>query len=145
MDRNSLLRRTAFTLIELMVVIVIIGILAGIIVPNYVGRTEPAYDTRVKADMKSISDALEFFKMDTGNYPESLEELYTGSSAEGWRGPYLKSQMKDPWGNDYIYEHTGESGAPFILRCYGRDGAAGGEGEDKDYSNVDELQGTGGW
>jgi general secretion pathway protein G len=140
MNRSKVLRQAAFTLIELMVVIVIIAILAGVIVPNYLGRAEKAEEVAVKYDMKVLSDALEFFKMDVGRYPESLEELYAQpSDADKWHGPYLKTPPRDPWGRDYIYEPGSDSLAPFTLKSYGRDGVDGGTGEDKDYSNLDSF------
>jgi general secretion pathway protein G len=140
MSRKRLLRQAAFTLIELMVVIVIIAILAGVVVPRYVGRTEQAYDARVMADMKAIGDAIRFFKMDVGRYPDSLKELYEPPpEAEKWHGPYLETADKDPWGKEYIYELGSDSSVPFTLKCYGADGNAGGEGENKDYSNLDSF------
>jgi general secretion pathway protein G len=139
--RKELVRQAAFTLIELMVVIVIIGLLAGIVVPNYFSRIKSAEITRMKADMKSISDALKFFKMDCGTYPESLEKLYAQPQrVENWHGPYLDFRPRDPWGGEYIYQQTADMSAPFVLKSYGPDEREGGEGEDGDYSSLDLLR-----
>ena len=144
MNRKNLMRQTAFTLIELMVVIVIIGILAGVVLPNYLGRIQPAIEARVKADFKSISDAITSFKMDMNKYPDSLDQLTTSSSGDAnWRGPYLQNPPKDHWGRDYIYELNEGSTPPFTLRCLGADNAEGGEGESKDYSSADAYTQTG--
>ena len=132
-------RAAGFTLVELMVVVVIIAILAGVVVVNYSGRTAEAYKSRVMADFKAIEDAIQFFQMDTHRYPDSLDELMMSSDAEGWNGPYLKKPPMDPWGELYIYEETGESGMPFELKTYGGDKQAGGEGNNKDYSNLDFM------
>jgi general secretion pathway protein G len=150
MGRKELMRQAAFTLVELMVVIVIIGILAGIVLPNYLGRIQPAQEARIKADFRSITDAIRSFKMDMNTYPQSLEELTTAASASAsadsgtvtWRGPYLENPPKDPWGREYIYELNEGSTPPFILKSYGADGTEGGEGEKKDYSSVDDLTQT---
>ncbi|MFH1423005.1 MAG: type II secretion system major pseudopilin GspG [Planctomycetota bacterium] len=141
MTRKKQLHIAAFTLIELMVVIVIIGILAGVVVANYMGRTEVAQEAAIKHDISTVMTALKMFKMDCGRYPESLEELYMQpADASKWHGPYLETPAKDPWGREYIYEYTGESPVPFIIKTNGRDGTEGGEGEDKDYSNIDSFE-----
>jgi general secretion pathway protein G len=139
MSRERLLQQAAFTLVELMVVIVIIAILAGVVVPNYIGRVEKAQEVAIKYDMRQISNAIDFFYGDVRRYPESLEELYTQPADEGWHGPYLKTPAKDPWKRDYIYERGSDSSVPFTLKCLGADGKDGGEGEDKDYSSDESL------
>ncbi len=141
---NKKRRRVAgFTLVELMVVLVIIGIMAGVVVASFSGQTEKAYKTRVMADFKVLEDAIEMFQLDVHRPPETLEELIVASDAEGWNGPYLKRPPLDPWNEPYIYEYTGDSSFPYELKTLGADKADGGEGQNKDYSNLDFLQETG--
>jgi general secretion pathway protein G len=129
-----------FTLIELMVVIVIIGILAGVVVGYYGGSTQKAYEVRVKADFRLIEDCIERFKLDTSIYPENLEELMLGEGIDGWGGPYLKRPPLDPWDVPYIYELSGEGSFPYEIKTLGSDGTEGGEEEKKDYSNLDVFK-----
>ena len=140
MESDKRRRQAGFTLVELMVVVVIIGILAGVVVVNYAGRTSAAYESRVQADFKAIEDAIQFFHMDAHRYPENLDELMLGSDIEDWNGPYLKKPPMDPWGEIYIYEYTGEEPLPYEIKTFGADRTEGGEGDDKDYSNLDYLK-----
>ena len=98
-------RRSGFTLVELMVVIVIIGILAGVVVMKYTGHDYTARVTRVKADFKTLDDAITLFKLNTGSYPEKLEDLIEQPpEANNWQGPYLKGGIPlDPWDTEYQY------------------------------------------
>ena len=105
-------KNSGFTLVEILLVVVIIGILAGLVVPNLVGRGE---ETRIKAAEADIngglSAALDLYELDNGSYPDKLEDLITDpGSASGWRGPYIKKGLpKDPWGNPYIYKKPGQN------------------------------------
>jgi general secretion pathway protein G len=139
MERKKRHQVQGFTLVELMVVIVIIGILAGVVVVSYTGRTEKAIEARTKVDFKAIADAIDIFKSDTGQYPEKLEDLMTNPGLDRWSGPYLRRQPLDSWDQPYIYEVLGEGTFPYELKTYGADGNPGGEGENKDYSNLDSL------
>lgn len=135
-----------FTLIELMVVIVILGILAGLIVPRIMSRPEEAKQTKARIQIESMETALKLYKLDNGNYPtteqglQALVEAPTvGALAKKWReGGYLEKGRvpKDPWGNDYVYLSPGSQGDYDII-SYGADGEQGGEGKDKDISNQD--------
>ena len=125
-----------FTLLELLVVIVIIGLLAGYVAPRYfsqVGRSEIQV---ARAQIESLEKALDQYRLDMRRYPtaeEGLEALVAKpSTAQSWSGPYLKKALpKDPWGNAYVYRTPGQKGE-FELLSYGRDGKPGGSGEDAD-------------
>ena len=133
-----------FTLIELMVVLVILGILAGLIVPRIMGRPDEAKQLKARMQIESIETALKLYKLDNGSYPDTDQGLQalvaqpdTGSPAKNWRaGGYLEKGRvpKDPWGNDFLYMSPGVNGE-FDLSSYGADGIAGGEGKNKDINN----------
>ena len=130
-----------FTLIELMVVIVILGILAGLIIPRIMGRPEEAKQLKAKMQIESIETALKLYKLDNGIYPDTeqglqalVEKPDTGTSPKKWRtGGYLEKGKvpKDPWGNDFIYLSPGAHG-DYDLISYGADGVQGGEDKNKD-------------
>jgi general secretion pathway protein G len=133
-----------FTLIELMVVIVILGILAGLIIPRIMGRPEEARRMKAKIQIESIETALKLYKLDNGYYPvteqglQALVEAPTvGQLPRAWReGGYLEKGKvpKDPWGNEYLYLCPGVQG-DYDLSSYGPDGQPGGEGEDADINS----------
>ncbi len=131
-----------FSLLEIMVVVVIIGILVATIAPTLFGETEKARLTRVKVDIAALEDALERYKMDNFNYPttdQGLEALVTKSNLPPEpkhfkQGGYVRRMQKDPWGNDYQYMTPGQAG-PYDIFTLGADGEAGGEGENMDIGN----------
>jgi len=135
-------RQGGFSLLEIMVVVVIIGILVATIAPNLFGETERARLTRVKVDLAALEDALERYKMENFNYPttdQGLEALVTKSNLPPEpkhfkQGGYVKRLQKDPWGNDYQYISPGQAG-PFDIFTLGADGEAGGEGVNMDIGN----------
>ena len=141
---NRLADCRGFTLIELMVVMVILGILASMIVPRIMDRPEEARRTKAAVDIQALEQALQMYKLDNGQYPtteqglQALVELpSTGRLAKRWRkGGYLdKGKVpKDPWGNDYVYISPGMHG-DFDIISYGADGEPGGEGPDADINN----------
>jgi general secretion pathway protein G len=110
-----------FTLIEILLVVVIIGILAAVAVPRFAGRTGQAKVGAAKASIKAIGVALDMFEMDHGNYPQNLQELVRASgNTENWHGPYLKDGLpKDPWGNDFQYQRGQSS---YVLKSGGPPG-----------------------
>jgi general secretion pathway protein G len=133
-----------FTLIELMVVIVILGILAGLIVPRIMGRPDEARQAKARIQIESIETALKLYKLDNGSYPTTEQGLQAlveppevDELARSWReGGYLEKGKvpKDPWNNEYIYLSPGTQG-DFDLLSYGADGEPGGEGKNKDITN----------
>jgi general secretion pathway protein G len=127
-------RRQAFTLIELLLVLVILGILAAIVVPKFSGRTEQARITAAKTQIATFKTALDAFEVDNGYYPrgnDGLQELiHQPSNAQNWRGPYLDATEipLDPWGNPYVFESPGRQlQSAYDLMSMGPDGKLGGE------------------
>lgn len=133
-----------FTLIELMVVIVILGILAGLIVPRIMGRPEEARRMKARIQIESIETTLKLYKLDNGYYPSTEQGLQAlveppavGQLPRAWReGGYLEKGKvpKDPWGNEYVYLCPGIHG-DYDLISYGADGEPGGEDKDQDINN----------
>ena len=131
-------RRTAsgFSLIELLVVLVILGLIAGLVVPNIIGRTEVAKSRAAKAAVQQLSSAVDGYYLDVGNPPDSLEDLVKQpGGVDNWRGPYAKNSLiTDPWGNQYQYIYPGDHGEYDII-SYGADKTQGGEGKNADINN----------
>jgi general secretion pathway protein G len=128
-----------FTLIEIMVVVIILGILAAIVAPNVIGRIDDAQTARVQQDLRGIESALKFYRLDNFSYPTSeqgLDALVTkpaDPNIRNWK-QYLDRLPKDPWGNPYQYLSPGNNGEIDIYTL-GRDGRPGGEGVDADMGN----------
>ena len=128
-----------FTLIELLVVVVIIGLLAGFVAPRYFSQVGKSEVSVAKAQIDSLSKALDTYRLDTGHYPSSelgLKALVDRPASEPkWSGPYLgKDVPLDPWGKAYLYRVPGEKG-DFDVVSYGKDGQPGGSGENTDLTN----------
>ncbi|MGP8022322.1 MAG: type II secretion system major pseudopilin GspG [Limisphaerales bacterium] len=119
--------RRAFTLVEMLLVITIIGILAALVIPKMVGRSEQARQAAAHADLSSVKTALDAYEVDNGFYPKSLQDLIQQpSNARNWHGPYLDNLPVDPWGNPYIYAYPGRHNPNgFDLSSVGPDGKAG--------------------
>ncbi|HSL98789.1 MAG TPA: type II secretion system major pseudopilin GspG [Candidatus Limnocylindria bacterium] len=142
--RDRLRGRAGFTLLEIMVVIVILGLLAALVVPKLIGRTEEAKRTQTRIQIKNLEQALQLFKLDNGFYPgteQGIEALVRapeiGRVPKNYRkGGYLDRVPKDPWGNVYVYVSPGTQG-DYDISSYGADGVPGGEGEDADINSWD--------
>lgn len=138
--------RKGFTLIEIMVVIVILAMLAAIVGPKLMGRTDDAKVTDTRVQIKNIETALKLYKLDTGTYPTTEQGLgalvakpTVGVIPKSYKeGGYLESKKvpQDPWGNDYIYVSPGEHG-DYDLSSYGADGVKGGESKNSDITSWD--------
>ncbi|MCP3940075.1 MAG: type II secretion system major pseudopilin GspG [Desulfobacteraceae bacterium] len=136
-----ILNEKGFSFIELMVVVVILGILAGMIVPRYMGRTDDAKIVKAKIDISAIETALKMYRLDNGAYPSTeqglmalIEKPDTDEASQNWNSNgYLdkKKMPKDPWGREYLYLCPGVNGDYDIL-SYGADGTPGGEGKNQD-------------
>jgi general secretion pathway protein G len=134
-------RMRGFTLVELLVVMVILGLLASLVLPNFFRQGAKARVGVARSQIAQIGTALDAFALDTGRYPtdaEGLEALLEApSDAKSWDGPYLKKAVPlDPWGNPYEYS-TGGSIAGYELRSNGADGKAGGDADNRDISSND--------
>ena len=146
MKRQRLLKRKqrGFTLLEIMVVVVIIGILLAFVAPNLIDKPDQAKVTKAKFDVRALESALDSYRLDMGSYPSTdggLEALTSKpADAPRWKeGGYIKSLPKDPWGRDYQYLNPGVHGAIDIFSL-GADGAQGGEGTNADVGswNLDD-------
>ena len=130
--------QAGFTLIELMVVLVIIGVLAALIVPNVLDRADDARATAARTDVNNLMQALKLYKLDNQRYPtgeQGLQALIAKPTAgpvpPNWK-PYLEKLPNDPWGRPYQYQTPGRNGAAFDIFSLGADGKPGGEGNDAD-------------
>lgn len=138
-------RQAGFTLIEIMVVVIILGILAATIIPQFVGTAHDARISRARADIANLEGALERFFLHMDRYPsseEGLEALVTAPAdgAKNWRG-YIKELKPDPWGNPYVYRSPGLHGTrTYDLWSRGADGADGGEEQNADIVNWQEKK-----
>jgi general secretion pathway protein G len=133
-----------FTLVEIMVVVVIIGILGALVVPKLLGRTGESRQTAARVDIATLMQALKLYKLDNQRYPTTEQGLQalmqkptSGPAAHGWKeGGYLEKVPKDPWGNQYQYLSPGIHGEIDVF-SYGADGQPGGTGEDADIGSWD--------
>lgn len=135
----SLRRAAGFTLLELLVVMVIIGLLAGYVGPKYFAQIGKSEVRAARAQIDALEKALDQYRLDAGHYPNSeqgLAALMRQPAGEArWQGPYLKKEVPaDPWGSAYQYRQPGEHGE-FDLFSFGKDGKSGGEGENADIGN----------
>jgi general secretion pathway protein G len=115
-------RQGGFTLIEILIVVIIIGLIASLVAPNLIGRYERSKEEIAKAQVEMLSSGVMSFKLDMNRYPTSFDELVKSTDAK-WRGPYLSKQTipQDPWGRAYIYKAPGDHG-PFDIYSLGDSG-----------------------
>ncbi|HEY6095563.1 MAG TPA: type II secretion system major pseudopilin GspG [Gallionellaceae bacterium] len=137
MSRHT--RQAGFTLMELLLVLVIIGLLAAVVGPSLYQRIKPAKETAARAQIENFATALDNFMMDTGRYPTTQEGLKAlrnkPDNLDKWNGPYLKKELPDdPWGTAYQYRAPGRSGGYEIV-SFGADGKEGGEGDNVDINS----------
>lgn len=146
MKRNNWEQKIrGFTLVELMVVIAIIGFLAVIILPRFIGVMGKGRRAAAQAQIRSFEGALEMYYADIYSYPGSDQGLQAlisgggGGDSGRWCGPYLKKTQipRDPWGNPYMYWCPGQNNPDYDIASYGKDGVAGGSGENADVTNWD--------
>lgn len=120
-----------FTLIEMLIVIIIIGLLASLVGPKLFTKVDKARIQTAKAQIELLSAAIDTYRLDMGKFPATLEELRSSDDPR-WEGPYLPKEIPpDPWNNPYVYKYPGEHGSYDII-SYGADGKFGGTGNDKD-------------
>ena len=146
--KNKMKKQSGFTLLEVMVVVVILGVLASFVVPNLLGNKEKADQQKAITDIVALENALDMYKLDNSVYPttdQGLDALVSKPSSPEPRnyrdGGYIKHLPNDPWGNDYQYLSPGDNGTIDIFTL-GADGQEGGEGIDADIGNwnMQDLQ-----
>ena len=132
---SGLRNQGGFTLVELIVVMVIIGLLASFVYVKFIGRVGESKQNAAKAQIEIFNQALELYRLDTGQYPageQGLNALNENPGVENWAGPYLKKAVpNDPWKKPYHYQSPGNHG-DYDISSYGADGSPGGEDENKD-------------
>lgn len=129
--------QAGFTLLELLVVILIIGLLTGIVGPRFLGQISRSEVTTARAQLDALDKALQSYRIDNGHYPttsQGLRALVAQPSDESrWRGPYLQGEVPpDPWGSAYQYRAPGQNGKDYELVSFGKDRAVGGQADDAD-------------
>jgi general secretion pathway protein G len=131
-----------FTLIEIMVVVVILGILAALVAPNVIRRIDDAQIAKARQDIRAYETALNLFRLDNFKYPttdqglQALVQQPGDTTIRNWKpGGYIDGLRKDPWGNDYLYLNPGSKGKEYDLYTLGADGQEGGEGINADVGN----------
>lgn len=144
-SQRSNRRQSGFTLIEIMVVVIILGVLATFVVPKILDRPDQARVTKAQADIKAIEGALKLYRLDNGFYPSSeqglralVEKPEISPIPRNWKtGGYLdqRGAPEDPWGNPFVYRSPAEDGRDYQIISYGADGEPGGEGVNADISN----------
>lgn len=133
-------RHRGFTLLELLVVMVILGLLAGYVAPKYFAQVGKSETKAARAQIEALEKSFDMYRLDTGHYPsteQGLQALVVRPPNEPkWNGPYLKKAVPmDPWGRPYIYKFPSEHGVDYDIVSLGKDGRPGGEADNADVSN----------
>lgn len=130
-----------FTLVEIMIVVVILGLLVGLVGPRVIDRFKKAERHTAKAQIEMLATSVDTFRLDMRRYPKELEELITSpSDSKNWEGPYLKKALPtDPWDNPYIYKCPGDENRDYDILSYGADGQPGGDKENADINSWESL------
>jgi len=136
-SRESQFCNRGFTLLELLVVILIIGLLTGIVAPRFLGQVSRSEVTTARAQLDAFGKALDAYRIDNGVYPTTQQGLaslvHAPTGMATWRGPYLQGDVPlDPWQMPYQYQAPGPSGKDYLLQSLGRDKVPGGSGDDAD-------------
>lgn len=130
--------QAGFTLVELLVVLVILGLLAGLAGPRIIGYVGGSRQDSAALQISYFKTALDLYRLDVADYPTSQQGLTAlitqPDGVDRWNGPYLKELPKDPWGNDYVYKSPGDDGE-YDLVSFGADSRSGGEGDNADITN----------
>ena len=136
LNRTGNRAQRGFTLVELLLVLVILALIAGLVLPGIIGKAESAKAKAASSQISRISMSVESFYLDTGITPSSLDELVSEpSGVNGWNGPYIKNTLlNDPWGQPYQYKVPGDHG-DFDIWSYGADRQQGGEGNNADITS----------
>lgn len=131
-------RTSGFTLIEIMVVVIVIGVLSALILPSFLGRAEKARVATAKQQINALETAITLFQQDYARFPDALEELVEKPAdidESQWTPPSIKlKNLEDPWGNPFVYRQPGDNG-PYDLLSMGADGVVGGEDDGEDVTN----------
>ncbi len=141
---KRILDNKGFTLLELLVVMIILGLLAAFVAPKFFGHVGKSKTKAAKVQIESFGVALDTMRLDIGRYPtteEGLNALREDPGVNRWDGPYLRKAVpKDPWQKPYIYSYPGENESEYDIPSYGADGTQGGSGEDQDVANWKEIE-----
>ncbi len=133
---HAIRTKSCFSLVEIMVVVLIIGMIMGLVGPSIIGQLKKAQRNNAKSQIELLVNAVEAYYLDITDYPQKLEDLVSNPGNEKWDGPYLtkKEVPVDPWGNEYQYDCPGQNG-DFDIVSYGADGSPGGSGKDADINS----------
>jgi general secretion pathway protein G len=140
--KKKVLGQQGFTLVEIMIVVVILGLLVGLVGPRVFERFKKAERNTAKAQIEMLCTAVDTFRLDMRRYPKEIEELMKKPSDDkNWEGPYLKKDLPtDPWDHPYVYKCPGDENRDYDIISYGADGQAGGDGENGDINNWESLK-----